>query len=88
MLSNAYLFAKFRFDTAENEPAKNSQIKNANSSAQARELAAVGWRPLTLTLRRFPLPEDSRRLAEACRSAEDAADQARAHAIMFILTPS
>ena len=32
------------------------------------------------TLRRFPLPEDSRRLAEACRSAEDAADQARASA--------
>ena len=26
MLSNAYLHAKFRFDTAENEPAKNLQI--------------------------------------------------------------
>ena len=25
MLSNAYLLAKFRFDTAENEPAKNVQ---------------------------------------------------------------
>ena len=25
MLSNAYFFAKFRFDTAENEPAKNLQ---------------------------------------------------------------
>ena len=25
MLSNAYFLAKFRFDTAENEPAKNSQ---------------------------------------------------------------
>ena len=25
MLSNAYLVAKFRFDTAENEPAKNLQ---------------------------------------------------------------
>ena len=25
MLSNAYLLAKFRFDTAENEPAKNLQ---------------------------------------------------------------
>ena len=25
-LSNAYLLAKFRFDTAENEPAKNLQI--------------------------------------------------------------
>ena len=26
MLSNAYFLAKFRFDTAENEPAKNLQI--------------------------------------------------------------
>ena len=26
MLSNAYFVAKFRFDTAENEPAKNLQI--------------------------------------------------------------
>ena len=25
MLSNAYFLAKFRFDTAENEPAKNLQ---------------------------------------------------------------
>ena len=25
MLSNAYFLAKFRFDTAENEPVKNSQ---------------------------------------------------------------
>jgi len=25
MLSNAYLLAKFRFDTAENEPSKNLQ---------------------------------------------------------------
>ena len=25
MLSNAYLLGKFRFDTAENEPAKNLQ---------------------------------------------------------------
>ena len=30
MLSNAYFLAKFRFDTAENEPAKNLQFsKNA-----------------------------------------------------------
>ena len=29
MLSNAYFLAKFRFDTAENEPAKNLQnLKN------------------------------------------------------------
>ena len=34
MLSNAYFLAKFRFDTAENEPAKNLQnekfVKNLN----------------------------------------------------------
>ena len=29
MLSNAYFLATFRFDTAENEPAKNLQKKNA-----------------------------------------------------------
>ena len=32
MLSNAYFLAKFRFDTAENEPAKNFQ-KFANFAA-------------------------------------------------------
>ena len=41
MLSNAYFLAKFRFDTAENEPAKNLQ-KNANFADP---------NPLTLTLR-------------------------------------
>ena len=30
MLSNAYFLAKFRFDTAENEPAKNLQILEKN----------------------------------------------------------
>ena len=41
MLSNAYFLAKFRFDTAENEPAKNLQYfanfpKFANSCRSAR----------------------------------------------------
>ena len=40
MLSNAYFLAKFRFDTAENEPAKNLQ-KFANFADP---------NPLTLTL--------------------------------------
>ena len=31
MLSNAYFLAKFRFDTAENEPAKNLQIFRKNA---------------------------------------------------------
>ena len=43
MLSNAYFLAKFRFDTAENEPAKNLQnfVKFANFADP---------NPLTLTL--------------------------------------
>ena len=41
MLSNAYFLAKFRFDTAENEPAKN--LKNL--------LILLTLTPLTLTLR-------------------------------------
>ena len=40
MLSNAYFLAKFRFDTAENEPAKN--LQNFANFADAN--------PLTLTL--------------------------------------
>ena len=45
MLSNAYFLAKFRFDTAENEPAKNLQnfAKFANFADP---------NPLTLTLKR------------------------------------
>ena len=40
MLSNAYFLAKFRFDTAENEPAKNLQNfpKFANSADPNRLL--------------------------------------------------
>ena len=47
MLSNAYFLAKFRFDTAENEPAKNLQkiAKFANFADP---------NPLTLTLQVEP----------------------------------
>ena len=42
MLSNAYFLAKFRFDTAENEPAKNLQnfkfSKNAFSNMHFRKM--------------------------------------------------
>ena len=43
MLSNAYFLAKFRFDTAENEPAKNLQkfAKFANFAARRRVLAPL-----------------------------------------------
>ena len=38
MLSNAYFLAKFRFDTAENEPAKNLQNCCTGTSQPARPL--------------------------------------------------
>ena len=52
MLSNAYFLAKFRFDTAENEPAKNPQAKK--TYLQKKETRAGGWalKPKWLT----PLP--------------------------------
>ena len=37
MLSNAYFLAKFRFDTAENEPTKKIAKKNAGSRPLLRE---------------------------------------------------
>ena len=40
MLSNAYFLAKFRFDTAENEPAKNLQNFATSCSLQQ----ARAWR--------------------------------------------
>ena len=50
MLSNAYFLAKFRFDTAENEPAKNLQnvVKFANfePSGRWREARRVSRRNL------------------------------------------
>ena len=43
MLSNAYFLAKFRFDTAENEPAKNLQnfAKFANFAGRIANFANV-----------------------------------------------
>ena len=44
MLSNAYFLAKFRFDTAENEPAKNLRILQNFAKAMARSgWRAAGW---------------------------------------------
>ena len=42
MLSNAYFLAKFRFDTAENEPAKNLQ-KFANFARTSRLRVTGVW---------------------------------------------
>ena len=45
MLSNAYFLAKFRFDTAENKPAKNLQKKIAKFANFAYLVKrARGWR--------------------------------------------
>ena len=52
MLSNAYLLAKFRFDTAENEPAKNLQMfakfaSSANGDLSPPALCIARRRPTT-----------------------------------------
>ena len=47
MLSNAYFLAKFRFDTAENEPAKNLQnlAKFANFADPNPAGSKPSWEP-------------------------------------------
>ena len=55
MLSNAYFIAKFRFDTAENEPAKNLQNFFA-------KLPSAGLPPLqlvTLRVEACPIADDA-----------------------------
>ena len=42
MLSNAYLLAKFRFDTAENEPAKNLQNFRKNVLLRRASVCRIG----------------------------------------------
>ena len=80
MLSNAYFLAKFRFDTAENEPAKNlqnfanfpnleCQTKGGGRCSSAR--ARTSWRLFTRVLRR-PAPRRKRELQRASRSTEAA----------------
>ena len=46
MLSNAYFLAKFRFDTAENEPAKNLQNSILASDADGAPGGVAPGRPL------------------------------------------
>ena len=65
MLSNAYFLANFRFDTAENEPAKNLQIlqKKANlgdrdpvegiAATDLRDPAAAVRQPASPPVRRL-----------------------------------
>ena len=49
MLSNAYFLAKFCFDTAENEPAKNLQNFAKNKIAKLANFARFA-NPIALTL--------------------------------------
>ena len=62
MLSNAYFLAKFRFDTAENEPAKNLQnFANFANFAKFANFATRPWRPdRTFQLRTGPSPAPAR----------------------------
>ena len=53
MLSNAYFLAKFRFDTAENEPAKNLQ-NFAKIAKFAKFANFADPNPLTLRLQAAP----------------------------------
>ena len=53
MLSNAYFLAKFRFDTAENEPAKNA-AKNLQKFAKFRLRGSVSGPALAAPRRRRP----------------------------------
>ena len=50
MLSNAYFLAKFRFDTAENEPAKNLQ-NFANFTLATMPFVALNREPVAARLR-------------------------------------
>ena len=50
MLSNAYFLAKFRFDTAENEPAKN--LQNFANFADPNPLTLTGQRHAVAAARR------------------------------------
>ena len=68
MLSNTYFLANFRFDTAENEPAKNLQIfaKIVQNCAKIANIARGRWRaaPRSRAAASWPAP---RRAAPAGR---------------------
>ena len=77
LLSNAYFLATFRFDTAENEPAKNlqnfakkllifSQKKNTGASLRQREELFLS--EISVELERCP--ENSELFLNSCSSAE------------------
>ena len=78
MLSNAYFLAKFRFDTAENEPAKNLQnfanfpnFANPNAHVARRRgpLAREPRGPRDRALDRRGLPRRARRARRLSLSA-------------------
>ena len=67
MLSNADFLAKFRFDTAENEPAKNLQKKSANFPISATARLPRRSRPTRTTRRAARFAEPDRRHRSATR---------------------
>ena len=75
MLSNAYFLAKFRFDTAENEPAKNLQNQFAKF---ANFRPATSWSTCTPSTRRSsPAARASRRCRAARRAGRSSGARAR-----------
>ena len=73
MLSNAYFLAKFRFDTAENEPAKNLQkfANFADPNPLTRKVSPVDVLPVKVR----------ELLRRAAHAAEEAALGLAAHAV-------
>ena len=70
MLSNAYFLAKFRFDTAENEPAKNLQnFAKIATFAEVANFATIPRAPAQPpegSNRNFKAPQPSDAAAERC----------------------
>ena len=75
MLSNAYFLAKFRFDTAENEPAKNLQNFRKMKRFSPEVVGRHFWGWLA--------PADAKHLAQL-ESSETLAQRAVAHAVASV----
>ena len=78
MLSNASFLAKFRFDTAENEPAKNLHFSKNAFSKNAFFAAPTGGAELLLREQEGPLRFDAGRRAGLPSRGSEAAPGARA----------
>ena len=87
MLSNAYFLAKFRFHTAENEPAKNLQKEIAKfSPAQVPHASPRRAPEVQLTFDESTWADASEREREEAR-AMDLRTLLTAREATFVLTP-